>query len=404
MFQSKPKKKILISAEYLAFTGFSTVCENICEILKDDYDITIIDYSRHHDYIFNANGVTFTGNPKSASEDRFGVDKIIRVMGGYDYLFFINDIWNIDEMLTSIRLSEKPFPKIVIYFPVDARDHFGYWYKNLDIVTSIVTYTGFAKEVISEAVYRDFGDKSHAEKLVSNISVIPHGINRYDFQKIDDKVSVRRELFKSKKFDNVYIVLNSNRNQPRKKLDITMRAFASYLKTAKVDSYLYMHCAIVDSSIDIYGYARRIGIADNLILSVPLENPTKKPNVDAHTMNLIYNACDVGINTSLGEGWGLCSVEQASVGVPQIVPNHSACAEIFSQREANFIDCPTDIVMDNIMTVGALPSVDSAAQQIRLMSDIDYRLEKASNSYSKFSLTAYSWAGNILDAWLLIFS
>lgn len=400
---TKTKKRILISAEYLAFTGFSTVCENICEILKYNFDITVIDYSRQHDYVFKTNGITFTGNPKSASEDRFGVEKIIRVMESYDYLFFINDIWNIDEMLTSIRMSEKKPPNIVIYFPIDAGGHFGYWYKNMDIVTSVVTYTKFAKGVISEAVRRDFGDKSQAEELISKISIIPHGVSENDFYKVDDKVSVRRELFKSDAYDNAFIVINANRNQPRKRLDITMRAFAAYLKDAKVDSYLYMHCGIIDSSIDIYNYARAIGILDRLILSVPLDKPKQKPTLSFEQLNLVYNACDVGINTSIGEGWGLCSVEQASIGVPQIVPRHSACAEIFSEREANFIDCPVEVVMDNTMIVGMLPSVESAAHQIRLMSDSEYRMEKASNSISKFSQKCYYWDGVIKDAWLSIF-
>jgi glycosyltransferase involved in cell wall biosynthesis len=120
-------------------------------------------------------------------------------------------------------------------------------------------------------------------------------------------------------------------------------------------------------------------------------------------MNLLYNACDVGINTSLGEGWGLCSVEQASLGVPQIVPNHSACAEIFTKSEANFIECSTELVMNNIMTVGKLADVNSAAYQIYLMSDDIYRSKKAAISFEKFNADCYSWEEDIADAWIAIF-
>jgi glycosyltransferase involved in cell wall biosynthesis len=46
----------------------------------------------------------------------------------------------------------------------------------------------------------------------------------------------------------------------------------------------------------------------------------------------LYNACDVGITTSMGEGWGLVSFEHGAAGAAQIVPDHSACAEIWRGR------------------------------------------------------------------------
>jgi D-inositol-3-phosphate glycosyltransferase len=49
-------------------------------------------------------------------------------------------------------------------------------------------------------------------------------------------------------------------------------------------------------------------------------------------LNLLYNACDVGINTSMGEGWGLVSFEHGAAGAAQIVPDHSACAEVWNGR------------------------------------------------------------------------
>lgn len=392
------KKRILVSSEFLAYTGFSTVSENICELLKNDFDISIVDYSRHHNYVYKINDINYSANDNS--EDRFGVEKIIRVIENYDYLLIINDIWNISEILESIKLSGKKIPKIVIYFPIDAEGHFGHWYKHLDIVTHVVTYTEFAKDVIKKAIFRDFQNNFQAMELLNKVSIIPHGLNRKDFFKIENKTEIRRTLFKSDKYDDAYIILNANRNQPRKKLDITMRAFSEYIKEANVKSYLYMHSAIIDSSIDIYNYAKSLGILENLILSCPLDTPKNRPQMNFEQLNMIYNACDVGINTSLGEGWGLCNVEQASVGVPQIVPRHSACQEIFSEKEANFIECDTEFVMDNIMTIGKLCSVKSTAEQMKLLSNIKYREEKADNCIYRYSLPCYSWQKDIKDAWL----
>jgi hypothetical protein len=44
------------------------------------------------------------------------------------------------------------------------------------------------------------------------------------------------------------------------------------------------------------------------------------------------NACDVGINRAMGEGWGLASFEHAAAGAAQVVPNHTACSEIWRER------------------------------------------------------------------------
>ena len=47
-------------------------------------------------------------------------------------------------------------------------------------------------------------------------------------------------------------------------------------------------------------------------------------------INYIYNFCDVGLNSGLGEGFGLPNAEHASLGKPQIVPDHSALSELYS--------------------------------------------------------------------------
>ena len=86
-------KRLLISAEYLANTGFSTVAENLIEILKPHFDITVLDYSRRHSYSYCINGVTVIANSSTLPNDTFGVDVIDKIVGLYDYFLIINDIY-----------------------------------------------------------------------------------------------------------------------------------------------------------------------------------------------------------------------------------------------------------------------------------------------------------------------
>jgi D-inositol-3-phosphate glycosyltransferase len=69
------------------------------------------------------------------------------------------------------------------------------------------------------------------------------------------------------------------------------------------------------------------GLGDRVVV-----NPLGDDVVDDAELNLLYNACDVGINTSMGEGWGLVSFEHGAAGAAQIVPDHTAYAELWRGR------------------------------------------------------------------------
>jgi glycosyltransferase involved in cell wall biosynthesis len=53
------------------------------------------------------------------------------------------------------------------------------------------------------------------------------------------------------------------------------------------------------------------------------------PGSSPEQLNRIYNACDVGINTSEAESWGLTAFEHAATAAAQIVPGHTGTGEIW---------------------------------------------------------------------------
>ena len=61
--------------------------------------------------------------------------------------------------------------------------------------------------------------------------------------------------------------------------------------------------------LELEEYVKRLVIIDN-----------SPPNlITDEAINHVYNACDVGINTSNGEGFGLCQIEHLATGAPQVV-------------------------------------------------------------------------------------
>jgi glycosyltransferase involved in cell wall biosynthesis len=62
--------------------------------------------------------------------------------------------------------------------------------------------------------------------------------------------------------------------------------------------------------------------------------PVRNAYAEDSDINNMYNACDVGINTCLGEGFGLCNFEHASLGAAQVVSAVGGLVDIFGARSA----------------------------------------------------------------------
>ena len=124
------------------------------------------------------------------------------------------------------------------------------------------------------------------------------------------------------------MVLNASRPDRRKRVDLTVKGFAQFAADKPANVRLCLHHAIMDeaSERELRSVIQQCGIAERVSLN-PLGNGVAADD----DLNLLYNACDVGINTSMGEGWGLVTIEHGAAGAPQIVPDHTACAELWGR-------------------------------------------------------------------------
>ena len=193
-------------------------------------------------------------------------------------------------------------------------------------VDRVVAFTRFGHDSILEA--RGPG----APRL--EIDVIPHGVDTTVFHPIG-RADARRELFPDEPgMKDAFIVLNANRNQPFKRIDITVEGFARFAHGKPPDVRLYLHMGTAAAAPGTVPLADRLGIRERLLVTTRAD---RHPDVSNARLNAIYNACDVGVNTSVGEGWGLVSFEHAATRAAQVVPRHTACAELW-QDAALFID------------------------------------------------------------------
>jgi parallel beta-helix repeat protein len=133
---------------------------------------------------------------------------------------------------------------------------------------------------------------------------------------------------------DAFIVLNANRNMPRKRIDLTMQGFALFAKDKPANVKLYLHMATEDTGWNVLILAKRYEIFDRLIMT---QADNTRPAFSDEQLNLLYNACDVGITTVTGEAWGMVSFEHAATRAAQIVPRHTSLADLWAGA-AEFID------------------------------------------------------------------
>ena len=381
--------KILWVSEYDMPSGFARVSKSLIKNLQKQFDITVLDWYAENDG-FHA-GVKVLG--KKSKDDHLAIAKFMDVYADYDAIFFLNDVWNIAKYLKALNASAKLVkpPKIVAYFPVDAKNHNPAWYSDFKYVSEPVTYTEFARQVVSQC----------APQLDERISIVPHGIDSdIFFKSMSDKPSIREYLYGSKGLSDAFIFMNANRNQSRKKIDITVMAFAAFLKKTKAtNAFLHLHCGLKDYGVNIPELVERFGVSERIIIT---GETSGMQNISSEMLNLYYNASDVGLNSSLGEGWGLTSCEHGVTGAPQIVPAHSACEEIFVDK-ALLVKCPTETVFYETITVGKIPDYRHMAQCMeKYYTDEALRKEHGDKLIEYFSQPEFSWK-NIANTFKNIF-
>ena len=239
-------------------------------------------------------------------------------------LFIYNDIIVVCRLINSIiEYRMKYFQNFKIYTYIDLV----YDYERPEFLRHMY----FNSEKIF--VFSDYW-KTHLKNMGfddNKISVLYHGFNKDIFHKLDN-------LYAKKKIDideNDFIILNANRNSYRKAQDITIASFLLFLKKNNFNRRikLFLYCEMdskngykIHSIIEVECIKLNLDyqkIINNHILHL------KQLNVSDEIINTLYNACDIGINTCIGEGFGLCNMEHAILGKPQIVSNVGAFKDIF---------------------------------------------------------------------------
>lgn len=235
-----------------------------------------------------------------------------------DICFIINDNGLIERIAKAIRASNFK-TKIVAYMPIDCESFPRGFFKNQeDLVDHWITMTEFAKREIISTGFK------------KTVEILHHPIDDKIFYPLD-KYECRKKLFGTT-WEDTFIILNNNKNQARKRIDLTIEGFALFMSRhphAKVKLLIKEQKAILnDKGRDINTVIaecknKYYPMLDQKIIQL-------KKYFSMEELNVLYNAVDLNINTTSGEGWGLVSCEAAINGNSAVlVPDNTSHTEIF---------------------------------------------------------------------------
>ena len=375
--------KVLCLMDYLSYTGFATVSANIKKEVKkyfgNDIKLDIVAINYFGDAFEEEDGTYVVSAIKSASKKddfgRLGFMKVLNDSNEYDGIFIMQDlgvILPIVSILKSIKdekkNNKKKLFKSIYYFPIDCQ-LIDKLVEGLEFFDCIVTYTNYGRNEILRL----------RPELKGKVKVVPHGNNPKDFYPMEqDAISkFRNEYFGANA--NKFIITNINRNQPRKDIPTTIFSFIEAKNRWKEEGltnepFLYLHCHPKDPmGWDLRGLFLQTDLVENVdykLLDIEIANK----GASVEMVNNIFNASDVYVTTTLGEGWGLC------LHPSSMVLTNKGCVEIKDIKIG-------DSVMTNSQTFNSV--IDTTCRKVESLIEVKtkYGYEiKATHEHPYYSL------------------
>lgn len=336
MTSQKPTKVLFFATNTKQYNGYSYVIyELACEIAKHkDIELTLYGFQNFYQNPAHARSLPSNvyeydawanENPKQAG---FGFDQVTEfvTMNQPDICVIYNDMVVVSNIIDKLyKVPNKNF-KIIVYldqvYLYQKKDYINLLNQKVDFVMPFTKYW--------QEIAKGLGITRPMDHLV-------HGFNpkvHYPFPK-----HLARQYYSLKHDD--FIILNLNRNQPRKRWDICMQSFAEVVSRHRGTPVKLLIATAVQGAwnlLEVYERElnkRGISIDEGMKHIILIDNPQQLTDEE---VNILYNVADIGINTCDGEGFGLCNFQQAAIGIPQVVPSIGGFRDFFDKETAMTIE------------------------------------------------------------------
>ncbi len=231
-----------------------------------------------------------------------------------DVIFSIGDLWNFQPIYEVIReyKENKPDAKWILWLTVDGEHLHPSWKQILDYADDVNVFSNFARNEIN---------------LYSGIqaNIVYPGVDRDVFHPIKTNIKDNSLPFN---IGQTFMVLNVNQNTDRKNIPLTLEGFRDFAKD-KEDVFMMLVTDPEDPhGYDLWDFIKSMGL--NKKVAITREAGPLRGMSDAK-LNLMYNLASVSINTSIGEGLSLPTLEAMAVGTPVLATDYAAVPELINQ-------------------------------------------------------------------------
>jgi glycosyltransferase involved in cell wall biosynthesis len=319
---SKKLRFLLVSTHQQQYTGYSKVSTGIIKQLSTLpwVQLTHFGFQRfpntpptYRPYPSNVEVIDAVSLEKPTQQG-FGFSVLPDVIRKKEpnVVMIYNDMSVVGKFLEEIRKSGIPRNfKIWVYCDqVYTTQLQGY----LDILNRdadcVFAFTPFWKKCLKD------------QGITRPLDTLMHGFDSGQFFPLPREV-VRKQIGIP---NDAFVLLNLNRNQPRKRYDLLIMAFVELIVKYPTKP-IFLMC-ICDKGEKGGWWLFEIYQRELKLRGVPVEMFGNRLMISSQDMsfkdeevNMFYNLADVGISTAEGEGWGLCQFEQMGCGVPQVVPD-----------------------------------------------------------------------------------
>jgi glycosyltransferase involved in cell wall biosynthesis len=299
-------------------SGFGNVTRFVCEgLARRGHGVSILGWQTKQKHTWNGCNIYPVGiNP-------LGSDALFPFLVGHrpDIVVALGDVWwlpyfSAPHVRRQMELTDTPW---ALYFPIDG---------NMEGERLPPSWIELLREVDVPIAMSRYG-----QRIVSQCGVschyIPHGVDPNVFFPPSNREEAKARIGAQGKF----LVLSDSRNQPRKMLPRLIEIFAKFA-AERPDTLLHLHTDPDDEftksgvySYDIYADLRHLGIESKVRFTAGLAMK-RGGGIPLNELAAYYQAADVHLLASSGEGFGLPTLQAAAAGAVPMAGAYSASQEL----------------------------------------------------------------------------
>ena len=242
-----------------------------------------------------------------------------------------------------------------------------------------------------------------------DIRVLENAVDTTLFSKLPDVLRSNIRATMNLPF-NAVLMVNANRNSQRKRLDLSVMGFVELIARNPEKPYYYMIVTGLNAQQGAYYDINRIFANElrrrNLNLEefakrLMLVDTSAKPVPDT-AINEIYNAADIGVNTSDGEGFGLCQIEHLYTGAPQVVTDIGTYRAFMDETVCGFVPPGDRVYFSGTMPLGlwspSFSYMDLADQFENIIANLPtFKKAAAAYTFKTWDEVCASWLEDVRE-------